>query len=435
MCKQIVVITMILAWLGVASTAVAQESAGQKDAKHDGELEKLKARVEAIESELHDHAVEELVDKLGNKLKPIRSLYGLKMGAGITIVAQGIDYNGSKGAGSVSADVLMESPIGKHGMAVIIFDIQRGAGIQNIPVFFTAPNENATGPNNDIESFNNDQIHIAQLYYEHNFINSLVVSVGQLDPTVYFDTNVLSNNERTDFLANEFANNPTIEFGGTDNFYGPGVRVAYAPAKYVNITAGAFEGNGDYIDMFHNPFFITEVDFKFEPFGKEGNYRVYYWNRQGRTSVTSTANPNDVNLLKAENKGVGVSIDQVVTDFAGVWLRAGIQREKVAQFDSYIGGGINIRGDSFNRPKDVIGLGYGAAFIGKDYKDFKMTSSPNFESGVEHYIELYYNMAIEDAQQFHGFHISPDIQYVINPGGDGKAAKLFIYGIRLQTFF
>jgi len=45
------------------------------------------------------------------------------------------------------------------------------------------------------------------------------------------------------------------------------------------------------------------------------------------------------------------------------------------------------------------------------------------------------NISIGEATQFKGFHISPDVQYVINPNGDANASKLFIYGIRLQAFF
>ncbi len=132
---------------------------------------------------------------------------------------------------------------------------------------------------------------------------------------------------------------------------------------------------------------------------------------------------------------MGFSIDQVVTDAVGVWLRAGVQREKVAQFDRHISGGVNITGEIFGRGNDAIGLGYGITLMGKDYKDYKKSVSPDFESGAEHYLELYYNISVADAPQNKGFHISPDIQYVMNPGGDTDAAKVFIYGIRLQTFF
>ncbi|MBI3398959.1 MAG: carbohydrate porin [Deltaproteobacteria bacterium] len=111
-----------------------------------------------------------------------------------------------------------------------------------------------------------------------------------------------------------------------------------------------------------------------------------------------------------------------------------MQSEKIAQFSQYIGGGVNITGEAWSRPNDVLGFGYGATFIGKDYEDYKKSSSPGFKSDTEHYMEIYYNMAINETAQYRGFHISPDIQYVINPGG-ANAAKVFIYGIRLQAFF
>jgi carbohydrate-selective porin OprB len=203
----------------------------------------------------------------------------------------------------------------------------------------------------------------------------------------------------------------------------------------VDITIGAFEGNGDYADSFDKPFSMAEINFKFKPADREGNYRVYYWNRQGRDSSANTANPADTDLLKAKNSGVGFSIDQVVTDAVGVWLRAGVQREKVAQFDRHISGGVNITGEIFGRGNDTIGLGYGMTLMGKDYKDYKKGVSPGFHSGTEHYLELYYNILVAGAPQNKGFHISPDIQYVMNPGGDANEKNILVYGIRLQTFF
>lgn len=404
----------------------------EEKAVSSGELEELKKRVDELEKRIKDG---EVVDELGHKLHPIHSIYGLKISGGLTITAQGTDYKNSRGAAAISADIVLESPVGKNGRAVAVLDFQRGPGLQNLPLFFTSPNGNPTGPNNDVESFNNDQFHVAQMYYEHTIAGNLIASIGQLDITAYFDTNNFANNERIHFLANEFANNPAIEFGGTENFYSPGVRLTYRPVEAVDITIGAFEGNGDYADAFDKPFSMAAVNFKLKPADREGNYRIYYWDRQGRDSLVFTANPADAYLLKAENSGVGFSIDQVIIDAVGVWLRAGIQREKVAQFDRHISGGLNITGASFGRPDDAIGLGYGITLMGKIYEDYQKSNSSNFKTGAEQYMELYYNISIAEAPQLKGFHVSPDIQYVINPGGDANASNLFIYGIRLQTFF
>ncbi|MBI5327806.1 MAG: carbohydrate porin [Deltaproteobacteria bacterium] len=411
-----------------------QAIGAEKKTTYGSELEELKKRVEDLEKRMKDT---EVVDELGHRFHPIHSIYGLKIGGGLTITAQGVDYRNNRSAGAISADIALESPVGKDGRAIAVLDFQRGPGLQNLPALLTSPNGNTTGTNADIESFSNNtsHLHITQFYYEHNVASNLVASIGQLDITGYFDANEFANNERTQFFANLFVNNPTIEFGGSADFYSPGIRLTYGPFEAMDITAGVFEGNGDYTDMFDKPFYMAEINFKLMPADSEGNYRIYYWGRHGRDYLTNTANPDDTTLLNAGNSGVGLSIDQVITSGAGVWLRAGVQSEKVAQFDRHISGGVNINGKAFNRPNDVIGIGYGATFIGKDYKDYQKRSSANFEPGIEHYMELYYNMAVSDAAQSAGFHISPGIQYVTNPGGNANASKLFIYGLRLQTFF
>ena len=79
-----------------------------------------------------------------------------------------------------------------------------------------------------------------------------------------------------------------------------------------------------------------------------------------------------------------------------------------------------------------MGFGYGASFMSQNYEDF---NGSGFESAPEHYFELYYNYAVEHAGPDEGFHVSPDFQYVVNPGGNDNADSAFIYGIRLQTYF
>lgn len=430
--RRLLAVLMALLLVGFSVDDGFTEEAPKKS--DSSEIEALKARVDELEKKAK---ATEVVDELGHKLHPIHSIYGLKISGGVTITAQGASHikgTNTRGAAAISADLALESPIGRDGRAVAVLDFQRGTGIAGLPPFFAGPNANPTGFNADIESFNNDTVHLTQAYYEHNIGANLVVSVGQLDITGYFDTNEFANNERTQFLANIFVNNSTIEFGGTENFYSPGVRVTFWPAENVDITLGAFEGNGDYADTFDNPFLIGEVNVKLKPGGLDGNYRAYYWMRKGRPDNLSTADTSDAGLIKAENKGFGVSFDQRITEDLGAWFRGGIQREKVAQFDRSISGGINLSVSKIGRPNDNIGLGYGVSFISKVYKDFKQANGA-FDAGNEHYAELYYNYAINEAGQNNGFHISPDIQYVINPGGDRNASKFFIYGIRLQAFF
>jgi hypothetical protein len=267
--------------------------------------------------------------------------------------------------------------------------------------------------------------------------------VGQLDITGYFDANEFANDERSQFMAPVFVNNPVIEFGGSEDFYALGARATYVPAENISFTLGAFEGDGDYTDTFDKPFVMAEADFAFKPFGRDGNYRVYYWYRGARPDLDATtptladtvATPTNTALLNAFNNGIGLSIDQLVSELVGVWVRAGMQREQVAQFDKFVGAGVNVAGELFGRANDQMGIGYGASFMSQDFEDYNVANVAGFEAAPEHYFELYYNYAVEHAGPDEGFHVSPDFQYVVNPGGDKNADSAFIYGIRLQTYF
>ncbi|MBI5235824.1 MAG: hypothetical protein HY886_06205 [Deltaproteobacteria bacterium] len=188
----------------------------------------LRTRVEALEKRLDSTIV---VDERGHKYHPIHSIYGLKIG-GVTLTGQmpsrGKTANQRAGA-AMSADLALESVVGEAGRAVLVLDFQRGTLAHGMPSFFTGPNGNTTGPNADVESFNDGIAHLTQAYYDHEFSNALAASVGQLDITGYFDANEFANNERTQFLANIFVNNPAVEFGGSPDFYAPGLRMTYAP--------------------------------------------------------------------------------------------------------------------------------------------------------------------------------------------------------------
>lgn len=415
-------------FLGI--NAFAEEQDRNKD-----EIKDLKERIEKLERQMEE---KEVVDELGHKLHPVHSMHGLKLSGGMTMVGQGTNHlkgGPSRGAFTLSGDLNVESNIGDAGRAAAVFDIQMGAGLKNLPPLAASPNGNPTGPNNDVESPNSDTVRLTQVYYEHNVNKRLTLTMGKLDPTAYFDANAYANSEKAQFLANGFVNNPVIEFGGNADFYGPGLRATVKTSDSLDLTLGAFEGKGDFNDTFDNPFLMAEADIRVRPDGREGNYRVYLWNRSTRPGVMTASNPTDSNLVKTDNRGMGMSIDQALTGKAGVWLRFGVQRQKVAQFDKYFGGGINLTGLMADRKDDALGFGYGASFIGTSYEDYQKTASPGFKPGAEHYLELYYNIAVGRASFITGFHITPDVQLVINPGGDTNINNLLVYGIRLQAFF
>ncbi|MDD5434093.1 MAG: carbohydrate porin [Nitrospira sp.] len=373
--------------------------------------------------------------ELGHKLHPIHTANQAKISGWLTAIVQGTagskDPSGNKNdmsEGSLSMDLLYEATLDNSGRFMFHLDVQQGKGLINTSPLFVAPNGNPTGPNNDIESFVNDQPHLVEAWYETSFAdNKLILTLGQLDPTVYFDTNNYANSEKFQFIANEFGNNTAVEFGGSANFYGAGFRVTYSPSDFMSLTLGSINGDGTYSDMLSRPFTMAEVDLKPKLSGKDGNYRFYYWeNHLPHYSdfLTTTGGTTSTTIIGNKNSGLGASIDQALTGNLGVWARVGIQDKKVSQFDRHISGGIQLSGNAFNRPQDVLGIGAGLTMISDDYKK---ASGLN---GDELYTEAYYNIAVKE-----GFQVTPDIQYISNPGGNSKKDAFFTYGVRAGVMF
>src|SRR3972149_2531661 len=289
MTRKKLILNIILVTLAVISIlsfvsihpAIAHSEEEADSGEHGGVQTRKDGSIQRPPTEEHHEAVAEL----GHKLRPIHAANQARISGWLTAIAQGTigskDGDGKENdmaEGSLSTDIFYEATLNGSGKFMLHLDVQQGTGLVNIPPVFASPNGNTTGPNNDIESFVNDQVHLDQAWYETTFADEkLTLTLGQLDPTAYFDTNNYANNERFQFIANQFGNNPTIEFGGTGNFYGAGFRLTYSPSDIVDITLGALDGDGNYSEMFDRPFVIAEVDLKPKLVGKEGNYRFYVW--------------------------------------------------------------------------------------------------------------------------------------------------------------
>lgn len=378
-----------------------------------------------------------------NQMRPLMTSGESTISGWLTMIAQGT--NGSKDVstnkdtdkseGSLSADIFFDTKFDEDGRFFLHLDIQQGMGLVNIPPLLVAPNGNATGPNNDIESFNSDQVHVDEAWYETTFGNEKwILTFGQLDPTAYFDTNNYANNERFQFIANQFGNNPTLEFGGTGNFYGPGFRLAYTPSDNWVFSFSSIDSDGDYSGMFTRPFVIGEVDYARGD--GTGNYRFYAWQNpqshylnSGGAYLFATAvgdpSVDKTDLLDDQNRGFGISIDQELTKDLGVWMRFGEQDESVAQFYRHISTGLQLTGDFIGRSEDVTGIGIGITQLSDDYK----ATNPDLEN-QEQFFEAYYNFTLTKA-----LHLSPDIQFYNNPGGDGTKNSLTVYGVRAGVLF
>lgn len=429
--------------LAVVAACIAGMGIGHADEiQHfNQELEDLKARIDQLEQQQR-----ESTDGEGHKLHPVHSLSGAKLSGGVTGIYQASAGNqaalgGNGSEGQMSADLYLEAPIGEQGSFLFRFDIEQGAGLTKFPPVFTNPDGNTGGPNNDVETWtNSESLNLNEARYEHRLLDdAFKLVIGQIDITSFFDENEYANKETFQYIAQQFNNNPTIDWGGTVNFFGPGIVLVASPREDLDINLGWFEGNGDYKQFFSQPFMIGQLHFKTDFRGREGNYRVYAWERQ-TPHCTSSADPSqflnceliaqvDQVVLKERNRGAGANFDQQLSTSTGIWARVGVQDPDVAQFGKALSVGLITAVAERKQPQDVLGFAYGAAFPGGAYK------SVTGYSDTEHYAEIYYKFVLSGDGSTSGFHITPDIQYVVNPAGNGRADSVIVYGLRTQVHF
>lgn len=417
------------------------------------ELDDLKKEMEVIKQEVRELKEKEIEvrDDVGHRLHPVRSLMGVTITGGLTGIAQGSlnnenRFGGDSSEGSMSADLIFEAGMGEQTSFLLRFDVVQGEGLGRTPPLFSSPNGNTMGTNNDVEGFNEPRLNINEARFEHSLNSLLTFALGQIDLTSYFDENNLANDETIHYLAQQFDNNPAIEWGGSENFFGPGVVLKSAPAEFLDFSFGYFEGDGDYQKMFARPFLIGQAVLKVQPGGREGSYRLYGWGRLtphcrdvddssvfvncGDPASPGTS-PTEVRI-KGHNSGVGVSLDQQVSDGLGLWARLGYQDPEVSQFDKSVGVGAMLTG-LLQEDRDALGLAYGAVFPSNDYDQvFQQTHGRGLDA--EHYAEVYYRYVVFGDESM-GLHITPDIQVVGNPGGDSTVDPVFIWGLRSQVTF
>lgn len=425
------------------------------------EINQLKARITELEQKLNtqekcmndqkqcildqNKKITEYQDKLSKfevnlhemPAAPMKLMEGLELGVGATMIVQGTNNvnNNSDGTtpksnrtdGSYSTDVTFSKEFKEiSGRAFVHLENGQGNGLEDNLVLYSNVNRDADDHSN---------IRPTEVWYEQDiFRDKAVVTFGKLDPTAYFDQNEVANQETTQFLGRIFRNSPTLEF--PDNT--AGIRFAYLPKDWIELSYGAFNGNTDTWDkMFDNVFNIGQVHFKANFFNFPGNYRFYGWN----SNVYHTE-WTDNTKQKEGSCGFGFSFDQRLNGIVTAFLRYGWQGPKSYNPNlATAAGGLNyslehswssgfqIEGKPWGREKDIFGFAVGQIFPSNDYKKADETRLAKTEGHLEAYYKIHLNDHLA---------ISPDLQYIWNPfGKDAPDDKnnVFVGGMRAQVDF
>lgn len=237
------------------------------------------------------------------------------------------------------------------------------------------------------------------------------------------------------FMNQSLVHNPLLDTGGDVGVDGlgfsPGVRVAYIdqankPEKNA-VSFGMFEsGRGaSFQDSMDFPFWIGQVETTRRLFGGlEGNYRLYGW-RNGRG--------HDYDGTEAAHTGIGVSIDQKVADYVSLFGRYGYELDGQVRFDQALTVGAQISGNYWGRGADALDLGLGLLKVSDDFKRDSLTLDADGDGtaeGMEQVAEIFYRYRLMPKLE-----LSPNAQYIRQPGGNASAADAYAVGLRAQVTY
>ncbi len=469
----------LLAIAAYAGTAVGAEPKSESE-----EIKELKERVHKLEEEkareekaLSGERVSEEEPEIVTRLKAvefqalgmqkqartIEALEGITAGVSFTTVVQ-YAGGGSTADGSSEtqwnyrADASVGLPGGEIGNAegklFAQFRMGQGDGLTRTLSAFGGAN--ATGFRvQGVRPDDDATVLLAQAWYQLDVPlplggfkprsrETLTFNFGKMDPFLFFDQNSIADDETTRFLNTAFVHNPLLDAGGdvgVDAFgFTPGLRLAYKNLTRKPIAWGASAavfgaGRGaTFNDSFEKPFVIAQLDTEQRFFGGlAGNYRLYFW-RNGQ----ATPYANEADTTTEVHSGWGLSADQRVGDSTTLFGRYGHQTQGKVRFDRALTLGAEFGGSYWSRGADALGVAFGQLNTSADFRrdaptlDADADGTPDFgyaASGSEQIAEVYYRRRINKQ-----FEISPDLQHVSRPAGNG-AKDMNLVGLRAQITF
>lgn len=264
---------------------------------------------------------------------------------------------------------------------------------------------------------------ISEYYIGQSFMDGrLCFKIGKQDANVDFNV----TDSAVEFINSSFGLMPNVPI---PTFPDPslGVSGCMSFTENVSMRAGIFDGEGYGGSWGFSTAFgsdaagvsVGELGITHEYLGK-GAIKLGAWHHGGkcyslRGTRMRTSNYGGYLILEEQIIGSDEGKD---TPCLSAFLQYGAAPGEFNEITNYIGVGIRASGFTAPRPKDSFGLGMARAVMSDDLPGMKDETA----------FEAYYL-----ASFCHSVAAQPDVQYIMNPGGNGKDA--LVTGIRFSIGF
>ncbi len=295
--------------------------------------------------------------------------------------------------------------------------------------------------------------------------------VGRMALSDDFDQNRYANNNRTQFLNYDFLFNPSWDYAADTRgytfealaaLYQPTWRLAFGIGMEPNTQNGAaydWPNNGS--EMIRELGYNLEYDIKPNSCGTVLRFLAYYnTGRMGNfeDAILLAEQTNTVpNILQVEQLGgyqygVAFNFEQPLANDGqtGIFGRAGWRNPQTEDW-AYVecnwaaSLGAQIAGANWNRPTDYVGLAYGVNGLSNSHAQYlamgglgMLLGDGALSYGYEQAVEAYYSFELYRCNLF-GYDavatITPDYQFLINPGYNTARGPANVFGVRMRLVY
>ncbi|HEX8963485.1 MAG TPA: carbohydrate porin [Rhodocyclaceae bacterium] len=292
--------------------------------------------------------------------------------------------------------------------------------------------------------------------------NRMVLTAGKMSIIDIFDINTYSHDPRTMFLNWTMMAHGAFDYAADTRGYTWGAAAEWYQDDWV-LRAGRFmqprESNGPTLDWsigaHHGD--EVEVEHDHEIGGQPGKARLLAFRNHARMGGFQDAldawranggagAPTVADVRKEQSKtGYGISFEQAVNSDVGAFLRASrndgeTEAYAFTEVERSLSGGVSIKGGSWGRPADVVGVGaarnglsdahrryLAAGGLGAFIGDGPPPPGTGYRYAAEEIAEGYY-----DAQVVKGLWVTVDCQRARHPAYNADRGPVNFAGLRLH---
>ncbi len=300
------------------------------------------------------------------------------------------------------------------------------------------------------ESVDEDQLQLAG----KRDVSRITLTLGKLSAKDIFDNNAYANDPRTQFMnwalmANEAWDYPADSIGFETGFAAelnqPQWTLRYGFFQMPKFSNGVRQ-DGNYLKAWG---MVTEFERRYAINDHPGAVRLLaYLNRAHMGSYQEAVNnperPADIQATRAYRFkfGFGLNMEQEIAKNIGIFSRLGWSDGKneawvFSDVDRTATLGLSVKGESWHRPDDTIGLAGAINALSRVHQEFFeaggtgiLAGDGRLTYGLEKILETYY-----DFQVWKTIHLSADYQFVVDPAFNRDRGPVSIFAGRLHWEF